>query len=72
LGFSERMRKKRKKKKKKKLHNGALQPLDTLALLGALWQRLLVVSSDFAHEFVEGLVDVDLLLGRRLDELAAK
>lgn len=32
----------------------------------------LVVLPDFTDEVSEGLIDVDPLLGRRLDELAAK
>ena len=50
----------------------ALEHLATLLLLGTLGKGLLVVPADLADELVEGLVDVDLLFGGRLDELAAK
>ena len=33
---------------------------------------LLVVPPDLAHQVAEGLIDVDALLGRSLDELAAE
>jgi hypothetical protein len=57
-----------------KLHEEAPleKALAALLLLWPLGKRLLVVPANLPHELIEGLVNVDLLLGRGFNELAAK